>query len=69
MTYYRPFKTAAEAEAAFVAFVAAHGGVNGEIAQRAFGNAFAVEVCDEYEDDLHRWTVALATARDDVEQG
>ena len=37
--------------------------------QALFGTAFAVEVCDEYEDDLHRWTVALATARDDVEQG
>ena len=64
MAYWTPFKNAAEAEAAFDAFVSDHGGRNGEIAMKAWGNCFSVETHDEYEDDLHRWTVALDTAKD-----
>ena len=69
MTYYTPFKTAQEAEAAFVGFVEAHGGVNGKLAMNAWGNAFAVEVHGEYEDDLQRWTVALDIAKEYADQG
>lgn len=69
MTYYSPFETAAQAEAAFVAFVADHGGVNSALAMNAHGNAFSVEVYGEFEDDRQRWTVALSTARDYVDQG
>jgi hypothetical protein len=58
-----------DAQAAFNAFVANHGGVNGELAMNAWGNAFAVEVRDEYADDLQRWTVALGTAKEYVDQG
>lgn len=68
MTYYTPFKDAQEAEAAFVAFVDALGGVHCELAMNAHGNAFAVEVHDEYADDLQRWTVALDTAKEYVDQ-
>ena len=35
----------------------------------AHGNAFSVETHGEYADDLHRWTVALSTAREYVDQG
>ena len=34
-----------------------------EIEGQAFANSFAVEVYDEYADDLERWNVALETAR------
>ena len=34
-----------------------------EIEGEAFANSFAVEVHDEYADDLERWTVAFETAR------
>jgi hypothetical protein len=67
MTYQ--FETATDAHAAFVIFVDQHGGVNGDLAMNAYCNAFAVEVHDEYADDLQRWTVALATAREYVDQG
>lgn len=67
MTYYTPFKNADEAQSAFHSFVEAYGGSNGEMAMNAYGNAFAVEVHDEYEDDLQRWTVALSTAKEYVE--
>ena len=67
--YWTPFADAAEAEAAFVAFVANHGGINGTLAMNAHGNAFAVEVWSEYADDRHRWTVALGTAKEYVDQG
>lgn len=58
-----------EAEAAFVAFVENHGGVNETLALNAHGNAFAAEVWNEYADDLQRWRVALATAKEYVDQG
>lgn len=58
----------AEAREAFDAFVANHGGVNGTLAMNAHGNAFAVEVRHEYKDDLERWKVALATAKEYVDQ-
>lgn len=35
----------------------------------ALGNAFAAEVHDEYENDEQRWAVALATAKEYVDQG
>jgi hypothetical protein len=63
------FKNANEAEAAFNAFVANHGGVNGSLAQNAWNNAFGSQVHDEYENDCERWTVALATAKEYVDQG
>ena len=63
------FKDANEAQAAFNAFVANHGGVNGQLAQNAWGNAFGAQVHDEYENDCERWTVALNTAREYVDQG
>ena len=34
-----------------------------EVEGQAFANSFAVEVYDEYSDDLERWNVALETAR------
>lgn len=37
--------------------------IRGEIEGKAFANSFAVEVHDEYADDLERWDVALTTAR------
>lgn len=57
------------AQAAFNAFVANHGGVNGELAMNAYGNAFAAEVHGEYANDCQRWEVALATAKEYVDQG
>ena len=57
------------AEAAFWAYAEQHGGMNGDLAQSAYCNAFAVEVWAEYADDLQRWTVALGTAREYVDQG
>jgi hypothetical protein len=68
-SYYTPFQSAHEAEAAFNAFVAGHGGLNGALAQNAYTNAFSAETHGEYEDDLHRWTVALQTAQMYVDQG
>lgn len=68
-TYYTPFQSAHEAEAAFNAFVAGHGGINGALAMNAYANAFSAETHAEYADDLHRWTVALSTAREYVDQG
>lgn len=59
----------AAAKEAFYAFVAKHGGENSTMAMNAHGNAFAVEVYYEYTDDLQRWAVALATAKDYVDQG
>lgn len=58
-----------EAKDAFEAYVAFHGGINGDMAMNAWANAFAVEVYGEYADDLQRWTVALNTARDYVDAG
>jgi anti-sigma regulatory factor (Ser/Thr protein kinase) len=58
-----------KAKDAFEAFVADHGGIDGALGMNAYCNAFAVEVHDEYADDLQRWTVALATAREYVDQG
>lgn len=69
MIYYTPFETALDAQSAFNSFVATHGGVNGTLAVNALGNAFAVEVYDEYADDRQRWTVALCTAKEYVDQG
>lgn len=66
--FYTPFKNADEAKAAFAAFVANHGGENGELAMNAECAAFGVEVHGEYVNDLHRWTVALATAKEYVDQ-
>lgn len=69
MTHYTPFETAYQAEAAFNEFVNKHGGVNSELAMNALGNAFSIDVAAEYPNDLIRWTVALATAREYVDQG
>lgn len=69
MAYWTPFANADEAKAAFEAFVQPHGGVDSQMAMNAYCNAFSVETHDEYEDDLQRWTVALGTARDYVDQG
>jgi len=38
-------------------------GTRWEIEGQAFANSFAVEVYDEYDDDLERWDVAYETAR------
>lgn len=69
MTYFSAYKTADEAKAAFEAYVAPYGGINSTLAMRSWENAFAAEVHAEYEDDLHRWTVALNTAKEYVDQG
>ena len=66
MIYYTEFKTDQEAEAAFDAFV---GDRNSMMAMAAWENAFSADVHDEYADDLHRWTVALNTAKEYADQG
>lgn len=58
-----------QAKQAFEAFVAQHGGIDGDLGMNAYCNAFAVEVYDEYADDLQRWEAALATAKEYVDQG
>ena len=67
--YHSPLQTTADAHAAFVVFVADHGGISSELAVNAFCNAFSAETHDEYADDLHRWTVALATAKEYADEG
>lgn len=70
MAYWTPFKSEAEAQAAFWAAVAsAPEGIRPEVEVNSLSNSFSVEVLNEYEDDLHRWTVAVNTALMYIDQG
>lgn len=70
MAYYTSFETADEAKAAFEAFIATiPEATRSLIEDNSIANAWSVETFDEYDDDLHRWTVSLATAKEYVDQG
>ena len=52
-----------DAKAEYEAYIASlPENIRWEIRGHAFANSFAVEVHDQYADDLERWEAALATA-------
>jgi hypothetical protein len=58
------YEATLDAKKKYEAFIAAlPEDIRWQIEGQAFANSFAVEVYDEYADDLERWNVALETAR------